>query len=64
MYTANDARRECRELFEEGYGFSAVRIFLHDLARGKDISWEECGQIMHDIITGNFGNVDCSLSTF
>lgn len=64
MYTVNDARRECKELFEEGYGFSAVRIFLNDLARGKDITWEEHKQIMHDIILGKLGNVDCSIPTF
>ena len=64
MYTINDARRECRELFEEGYGFNAVRIFLNDLSRSNDISWEENKQIMHEIATGNFGNMDCGISTF
>lgn len=55
MYTVDDARRECKELFEEGYGFDAVRIFLNDLARGKDITWEENQEIMAEIITGKFG---------
>lgn len=64
MYTINDARRECKELFEEGYGFGAVRIFLNDLARGKDITWEENSQIMKEILTGQFGEIDCSISTF
>ena len=50
MYTIQDAKRECKELLEEGYGFSAIRIFLHDLARGKDITWEECSEIMCEII--------------
>lgn len=64
MYTANDARRECKELFEEGYGFNAVRIFLNDLSRAKDITWEENKQIMHEILDGKLGNVDSSISTF
>ena len=55
MYTAKDARRECKELFEEGYGFDAVRIFLNDLSRGKDITWEENREIMSEILTGKFG---------
>lgn len=55
MYTAKDARRECKELFEEGYGFDAVRIFLNDLSRGKDITWEENREIMREILTGGFG---------
>ena len=64
MYTIDDARRECKELFEEGYGFSSVRIFLHDLARGKDITWQECSQIIEEIINGKLGNIDCSIATF
>lgn len=61
MYTVNDARRECKELLEEGYGFGAVRIFLHDLARGKDITWEECSQIMKELLNSG---IDCSITTF
>ena len=64
MYTINDARRECLELFNEGYGYSAVRIFLNDLARGKDISWEDNKLINREILEGKFGNVDVSISTF
>ena len=64
MYTASDARREVRECFEEGYGFDYVRIFLHDLARGKDITWTETGEIMAEIAEGKFGSVDCSIGTF
>ena len=64
MYTINDAKRECKELFAEGYGFSAVRIFLHDLARGKDITWKECEKIMEEIINGELGDMDCSIATF
>lgn len=55
MYTVEDARRECKELFEEGYGFNAVRIFLNDLRRGKDISKDECNTIMEEILAGKFG---------
>ena len=57
-YTVDDARRECMELFEEGYGFDAVRIFLNDLSRGKDISWEENRIIMNEILDGKFGKFE------
>lgn len=50
MYTINDARREMKELFEEGYGWNAVRIFLNDLKRGKDITKEEHEQLMKELI--------------
>ena len=63
MYDANDARREVRECFEEGYGFDYVRIFLNDLARSKDITWDENKQIMREIIEGKFGKIDCSIGT-
>lgn len=63
MYTVNDARRECKELFDEGYGFGTVRIFLNDLARAKDITWDENKQIMREIIEGKFGDNECSFNT-
>lgn len=64
-YTAADARREIREIIREGYGFSYIRIFLHDLARGKDISWKECGEIMREIAEGKLDPLtDYSISTF
>lgn len=50
MYTINDARREMKELFEEGYGWNAVRIFLNDLKRGNDITKEEHEQLMRELI--------------
>lgn len=50
MYTINDARREMKELFDEGYGWNAVRIFLNDLKRGKDITKEEHEQLMKELI--------------
>lgn len=64
MYTVEDARREVKECLEEGYGFNYIRIFLNDLARSKDITWEENKAIMSDLISGKFGKVDCSFSTF
>ena len=60
MYTIDDAKREVRELIDEGYNFSAIRVFLNDLARSKDISWEENKQIMFSLID----KMDCSISTF
>jgi hypothetical protein len=59
-YTAADARREARELLEEGYNFSEIRIFLNDLARSKDITWEDVTKIQKEMIeTG----VQCSIAT-
>lgn len=57
MYTIDDARREVKELFVEGYGFDAVRIFLNDLSRSRDISWDDNRTIMREIIDGRFGDV-------
>lgn len=64
MYTVDDARREVKECLEEGYGFNYIRIFLNDLTRSKDITSEENKQIMHDLIDGKFGDVECAYSTF
>ena len=50
-YTIEDARREVKECIEEGYGFDYIRIFLNDLARGKDITWEENKQLMIELLT-------------
>lgn len=61
-YSVEDARREVKELLEEGYGFGYIRIFLHDLARSRDISWEDCTAIQGELITGKFGNIECSFS--
>lgn len=63
MYTAEDARREVRECVAEGYGFDYIRIFLNDLARGRDISWEEARAIMADLISGKLGDIECSFGT-
>ncbi len=63
MYTAQDARREVRECLEEGYGFDYIRIFLNDLARGKDITWQENLEILQELADGKFGYVDCSYGT-
>ncbi len=62
-YTADDARREVEQALSEGYGFNFIRIFLNDLARSKDITWEENGQIMAELISGKFGDVECSFGT-
>ena len=64
MYTAQDARREVRECIDEGYGFDFIRIFLNDLSRGKDITWEENREIMRELIEGKFGNIECSYGTY
>lgn len=63
-YTAADARREVKEALDEGYGFNYIRIFLNDLSRSKDITWEENLQICTELIDGTFGNVECSFSTY
>ena len=53
-YTINDARREVRELIQEGYGFDAVRIFINDLVRGKDITNEDRKVLMRELIEDGF----------
>jgi hypothetical protein len=40
-YSIEDARREIKELKEEGCNFSQIWIFLNDLFRGKDINANE-----------------------
>lgn len=60
-YTIEDARREMKELKEEGYGYNPIRIFLNDLYRGKDITkeeWYALGNELMDLFT------DCSVATF
>ena len=54
MYTINDARREMRELLREGYGFDAVRIFINDLVRGKDITNEDRKVLMRELMEDGF----------
>ena len=60
-YTINDARREIREMIEEGYGFMAIQIFLKDLARSNDLTWAEVRVLTHELIDGKFGKVDCAV---
>ena len=60
MYTVQDARREVREAVEEGYGIDYVRIFLADLARGGDITRDDCREIMRELMDGQ---VECSFGT-
>lgn len=62
-YTVEDARREVKEIIEEGYDFDYIRIFLNDLARGKDITWEENRRIMRELVCGEFGEIECSIKT-
>lgn len=62
-YTVEDARREVKECVAEGYGFDYIRILLNDLVRGKDITREESGEIMRELISGNLGEVECSFGT-
>lgn len=63
MYTINDARREMNELFDEGWGFGAVRVFLNDLSRSGDITWDENKQLCREIIERT-GGKGCSIPTF
>ena len=53
-YTINDARREVRDLIQEGYGFDAVRIFINDLVRGKDITNEDRKVLMRELMEDGF----------
>lgn len=60
MYTVKDAMREIEEMKEEGYGFGAIRIFLHDLARSKDITWNDVTEIEVKLMN----EMECGISTF
>lgn len=60
MYTINDARREIKECFEEGYSFDYVRIFINDLRRGGDITKEESKQLFKELLEKN----DYSFGTY
>ena len=62
MYTIDDARREARDLVEEGYGFDYIRCFLYDLARGNDITWDDVEVIMTEILLGEY-SIDCAFGT-
>jgi hypothetical protein len=62
MYTVQDARREVQELVDEGYGFDYIRIFLNDLARSKDITWDDHKAIMIDLFNGKY-DIECSFGT-
>ena len=52
MYGEKEARRDAFELKEEGYSNVAIVSFLHDLARSRDITWEECARIRAEVTTG------------
>lgn len=49
MYTFENARNEAIELFNEGYSLFEIRVFLNDLSRSKDISWEDNQKIFIEI---------------
>ena len=42
-------------------GFMCAKIYVNDLARSKDITWNEAKEIMADMIASG---MDCSLATF
>ena len=63
MYTIDDARREVRQSIKEGDSMLYIRIFLNDLARGHDLTWEEVKQINEEILAGQHGNIDTGLAT-
>ena len=48
-YTFENARNEAVELFNEGYSLFEIRVFLNDLSRSKDISWEDNQKIFIEI---------------
>lgn len=63
-YTVEDARREVRELIEEGESFHYIHVFLNDLARGKDIEWSDVLDILKEILQGKHGKIDCSFPCY
>lgn len=61
MFTVDMARQGCKELLAEGYGFDAVRIYLNDLSRSDDITWEDCLRLKIEMLESG---ADCSMGTF
>lgn len=60
-YTIEDARREVQEMIADGESWGYIRIFLNDLARGGDITWQDREQLANEIIDSGY---DCSYKTF
>lgn len=60
-YNIEDARREVKELIQEGEDFHTIHVFLNDLARGEDITWNDVLVILKEILEGKHGQIDCSL---
>lgn len=50
--TIETAKTGINELFDEGYGYGAVEIYINDLRRSGDITWEESSELKHWIIEG------------
>ena len=49
-YSIDDARREIKELKEEGHNFGYIWTFLMDLVRGKDITTDECKVLIGEYV--------------
>lgn len=50
--TIETAKTGINELFAEGYGPLAVEIYINDLRRGGDITWDESRELKVWIING------------
>ena len=53
-YTIEDARREINEMIADGESWDYIRIFLNDLARAGDITWDEAKTLSYEIIDSGF----------
>lgn len=51
----DDVRKEVAECVDEGYGYGYIRIFLHDLARSHDITWQDVTNIELELANGVYG---------
>ena len=61
MLTKKEALQGAKELLNEEYGFSAVRIYLNDLVRSKEITWQDVTDIELQLYDEGF---DCSIKTY
>lgn len=63
MSTVEYARREVRECLQNGCGLDYIGVFLSDLIRGGNITWQEAKEIVNDLFDGRFGDIKRLLDT-
>lgn len=65
MYTKTDARREVDEMLRDNESLQYIKIFLNDLSRSKDITWDDNKELMFHAIDYKIKNSgDAPIFTF